>query len=75
MVALSLREAQALTQRLFHLWEIIPHETSYAARIVAVAERAHQRQIRRAAQCGDPKAQHWLALLRSIQEGKHDPAY
>jgi hypothetical protein len=58
-------EAQALTARLYRAWDATEHDTLYATRLVALAERAHRRHIRRAARHGDPLCQHWLALLAS----------
>jgi hypothetical protein len=71
----SVREAQALTARLYRAWDTVPHNTPYAARLVAAAERAYLRQIRREAQAGNQRAQRWLELRqatykRALQAGE-----
>jgi hypothetical protein len=59
-------EAQALTTQLHQAWSNSPCDSSYAARIVALSERAQRRSIRRAARCGDTRAQRWLELLEKV---------
>ncbi len=59
-------EAQALATRLYRAWDDTEHNSEYAARLVALAERAHRRHIRRAARRGDPLCQHWLSLMAVV---------
>jgi hypothetical protein len=56
-------EARALTARLYQAWDATEFDSPYATRLVAVAELAQRRHIRRAARHGDPLARGWLALM------------
>jgi hypothetical protein len=57
------KEAKALAVRLQNMWDYARHDTNYAARLVALAERAQWRYLRRAARQGDPCARNWLKLM------------
>ena len=56
-------EAQALTARLNEVWMTNRHHSTYATRLVMLAQRAYYRHLRRAARCGDARARRWLTLL------------
>jgi hypothetical protein len=57
------REAKALAVCLQEMWDRVRHDTQQAARLVALAERAQRRYVRRAARLGDPRAMSWQRLL------------
>jgi hypothetical protein len=65
------REAKALAVRLQNMWDCARHDKQHAARLVALAERAQQRYIRRAARNGDPRARNWLNLMATARAHAH----
>jgi hypothetical protein len=65
------KEAKVLAVCLQQMWEHTRHDTDYAARLVALAERAHQRYLRRAACQGDPRARTWLSLMAAVKTRAH----
>ena len=60
------QEAQGLTARLYRAWDATEYDSPYAPRLVALAELAQRRHIRRAARHGDPQAQRCVALMAKV---------